>query len=145
MAYVIATPTRQQIRTHLDTNAARYQTLRNNQDWNGLTALMNDPTTSPAITRRMVQVHELVEAIDRPALIAITTQNREALQFLITAATGTTLDPENTQVRSYFAAFTGATLTRLQALQTKLGSYAEAEWGDGVTVNAYEVEAAARL
>lgn len=150
MAYLIQQVTIQQIKVHLDGNAARYGAMRTAENWNGLTDLLNDPTTSVGVVRRMIQIHELCEAIDRTGFEAITAVQRESVMFLLHCAQGELLDAQNTVIRSFFGAFastgqTAATRTRLDALQTKTGSYAEAAWGDGVRVNARDVEAAARL
>lgn len=151
MAYVITPPTRQQIKTELDNDPTvlGYAALKNAEDWNALSALINDPTRVAGVNRRMVQVHELATAIDAGALAALTVANRECFLFLATVAAGYPIDPFDAVTRTYFTVFasggaTGATRTRLIALQIKTGSRAEALWGDGVQVSAGDIEGAAR-
>ena len=147
MTYVAATPTPVQIKSEFtsDPLGLGYAALIAAQDWNGLAILLNASRVGQTINRRHVFAIELVEAIDAAAINALNVGNRDAIVFLMQAATGGEIDPFNTITRTYFNLFTGATKTRLDALLTRQGSRAEALWGEDVIITDVQCEAAAKL
>lgn len=154
MVYVPVQPTIQQIKAELDADpqALGYAAMESAKNWNGLVDALNLVRAGApyVLSRRYLPVQEIAEAIvfNEWIAAAVTAPMRDGIALIFLTAGSEGLDPLNTNIRAFFTGSFGAgTTTRanLTARLTRQGSRAEIIWGDGVRVNANDVEMAARL
>lgn len=130
-----------------DPEALGYAPLVAAKNWGGISAILNDPTKGSVTTVTFQSAATLQGAVVATEYIALTQQQRDLWQAIITAS-GSSVDVNATGIKAQIGAvYTNATapLTRaaMIALQTKQASRAEVLFGIGAVVDFYDVYYAA--